>query len=57
MTQLESLPFMVQGLYSENPQQQLEATIQFRKLLSIGTAPARRSATMPQHASVLHKNF
>lgn len=36
---LESLPFMVQGLYSENPQQQLEATIQFRKLLSIERNP------------------
>ena len=35
--QLESLPFMVQGLWSENPAQQLEATVQFRKLLSIGT--------------------
>lgn len=34
--QLESLPAMVQGVYSDDPQVQLEATTQFRKLLSIG---------------------
>ncbi len=34
--QLESLPAMVQGVWSEDPQAQLEATTQFRKLLSIG---------------------
>ena len=37
--QLESLPLMVRGVYSEDPQQQLEATTQFRKLLSIGMGP------------------
>ena len=36
--QLESLPAMVQGVWSEDPQAQLEATSQFRKLLSIGAA-------------------
>jgi hypothetical protein len=34
--QLESLPAMVQGVWSEDPQAQLDATTQFRKLLSIG---------------------
>ncbi len=43
LLQLESLPAMVQGVYSEDPFQQLEATTQFRKLLSIGE-PCRLSA-------------
>ena len=34
--QLENLPLMVRGVYSDDAQQQLEATTQFRKLLSIG---------------------
>jgi importin subunit alpha-1 len=34
--QLESVPAMVAGVYSEDPATQLEATTQFRKLLSIG---------------------
>ncbi|KAJ0092139.1 hypothetical protein Patl1_24834 [Pistacia atlantica] len=33
---LESIPSMVQGVSSDNPASQLEATTQFRKLLSIG---------------------
>eukprot|EP00271_Cylindrocystis_brebissonii_P017114 TRINITY_DN430_c1_g6_i1.p1 TRINITY_DN430_c1_g6~~TRINITY_DN430_c1_g6_i1.p1 ORF type:complete len:534 (-),score=123.11 TRINITY_DN430_c1_g6_i1:916-2517(-) len=36
---LESLPAMVSGVYSEDPQLQLEATTQFRKLLSIERSP------------------
>lgn len=35
--QLESLPSMVAGVWSDNSSLQLEATTQFRKLLSIGT--------------------
>lgn len=34
--QLESLPSMVAGISSNDNNLQLEATIQFRKLLSIG---------------------
>ncbi|KAJ3686994.1 hypothetical protein LUZ61_016158 [Rhynchospora tenuis] len=36
---LESLPGMVAGVYSEDPNLQLEATTQFRKLLSIERSP------------------
>lgn len=36
LLQLESLPAMVQGVWSDDPAAQLEATMQFRKLLSIG---------------------
>ncbi|KAI3438906.1 hypothetical protein D9Q98_001320 [Chlorella vulgaris] len=36
---LESLPAMVQGVWSEDPQAQLDATTQFRKLLSIERNP------------------
>lgn len=36
---LEALPSMVRGLYSNDPQAQLEATTQFRKLLSIERSP------------------
>lgn len=37
--QLDELPAKVQGLYSQNPQDQYEATQWFRKLLSIGEQP------------------
>ena len=37
--QLESLPAMVAGMWSDDATLQLEATMQFRKLLSIGTDP------------------
>lgn len=36
---LDNLPSMVQGVYSEDVTQQLEATMQFRKLLSIERNP------------------
>ncbi|GMI88870.1 importin alpha isoform 4 [Hibiscus trionum] len=36
---LESIPLMVQGVWSDDPASQLEATTQFRKLLSIERSP------------------
>ncbi|XP_047340736.1 importin subunit alpha-4-like [Impatiens glandulifera] len=36
---LESIPLMVQGVWSEDPATQIEATTQFRKLLSIERSP------------------
>ncbi|PSS18969.1 Importin subunit alpha-4 like [Actinidia chinensis var. chinensis] len=36
---LESIPVMVQGVWSEDPEAQIEATTQFRKLLSIERSP------------------
>ncbi|CAN8294678.1 unnamed protein product [Cochlearia groenlandica] len=36
---VEGIPMMVQGVYSDDPQAQLEATTQFRKLLSIERSP------------------
>lgn len=37
LMQLEHLPSMVAGVWSEDNNLQLEATTQFRKLLSIGS--------------------
>ena len=39
--QLERLPYMVQGVWSEILEQQIDATTQFRKLLSIGATETR----------------
>lgn len=39
--QLESIPAMVQGVWSDDSALQLEATTQFRKLLSIGRGAGR----------------
>ncbi|RAL50052.1 hypothetical protein DM860_016828 [Cuscuta australis] len=36
---LEGIPLMVQGVWSEDPSSQIEATTQFRKLLSIERSP------------------
>ncbi|KAL2490372.1 Importin subunit alpha-4 [Abeliophyllum distichum] len=36
---LESIPLMVQGVWSDDPSAQVEATTQFRKLLSIERSP------------------
>ncbi|XP_038716461.1 importin subunit alpha-4-like isoform X2 [Tripterygium wilfordii] len=36
---LENIPMMVQGVWSDDPASQLEATTQFRKLLSIERSP------------------
>lgn len=38
LLQLENLPSMVAGVWSEDGNLQLESTTQFRKLLSIGIA-------------------
>lgn len=38
MLQLESLPAMVAGVWSDDPTMQLEAPTQLRKLLSIGNS-------------------
>lgn len=36
---LESIPLMVQGVWSDDPDRQVDATMQFRKLLSIERSP------------------
>lgn len=55
MQQLDELPAKVQGLYSQDPSVQYEATQWFRKLLSIGKhvtdLSVRRSRFAQEHAS------
>ena len=48
--QLENLPTMVQGVWSDDPKAQLENTTHFRKLLSIGAMP---STPPPNHAGLI----
>lgn len=56
---LESLPAMVQGVWSEEPQLQLEATTQFRKLLSIERSPpieeVIKAGVVPRFVQFLQK--
>lgn len=44
--QLDTLPAMVQGVWSDDQNQQIEATTQFRKLLSIGKNLSARRETL-----------
>lgn len=58
--QLESLPSMVAGVWSNDNNMQLEATTQFRKLLSIGMtnpAPASVLLILFNFPFNLHANF
>uniref|UniRef100_A0A0D9Y7Y9 Importin subunit alpha n=1 Tax=Oryza glumipatula TaxID=40148 RepID=A0A0D9Y7Y9_9ORYZ len=54
---LESLPMMVQGLYSDDSSMQLESTTQFRKLLSVDHCPpideVIRSGVLPRFVEFL----
>ena len=47
LPQLENLPTMVQGVWSDDHKVQLENTTHFRKLLSIGAPRPRRSSPSP----------
>ncbi|GBG63399.1 hypothetical protein CBR_g38022 [Chara braunii] len=57
--QLELIPQMAQGVWAENPQQQLEATTSFRKLLSIERSPpieeVIRAGVVPRFVQFLQK--
>eukprot|EP00898_Chlorokybus_atmophyticus_P004637 jgi/Chlat1/5174/Chrsp33S05153 len=60
MQKLESLPDMVRGVYSEDPQMMLEATQQFRKLLSIERSPpieeVIKAGVVPRFVQFLQAN-
>ncbi|KAI3440506.1 Importin subunit alpha [Psidium guajava] len=57
---LESLPTLVQGAWSDDPRSQLEATTQFRKLLSIERSPpideVIKAGVVPRFVEFLQRN-
>ncbi|XP_050224127.1 importin subunit alpha-4 [Mercurialis annua] len=57
---LESIPVMVQGVWSDDPASQLEATTQFRKLLSIERSPpideVIKAGVVPRFVEFLRRN-
>lgn len=57
---LESLPTLVQGVWSDDPASQLEATTQFRKLLSIERSPpideVIKAGVVPRFVEFLQRN-
>lgn len=53
--QLESLPNMVAGVCSEDNQMQLEATTQFRKLLSIGIDMMNSTLVVFWHVKLMNE--
>ncbi|CAI9768906.1 unnamed protein product [Fraxinus pennsylvanica] len=57
---LESIPLMVQGVWSNDPSAQVEATTQFRKLLSIERSPpideVIKVGVVPQFVEFLGRN-
>ncbi|KAK4339753.1 hypothetical protein RND71_041215 [Anisodus tanguticus] len=59
-TPLESIPVMVQGVWSEDPAAQIEATTHFRKLLSIERSPpideVIKAGVIPRFVQFLVRN-
>ncbi|XP_031130459.1 importin subunit alpha-4-like isoform X2 [Ipomoea triloba] len=57
---LECIPIMVQGVWSEDPSAQIEATTQFRKLLSIERSPpideVIKAGVVPRFVQFLERN-
>ncbi|KAJ4825104.1 Importin subunit alpha-4 [Turnera subulata] len=57
---LESIPTMVQGVWSDDPNAQLESTTQFRKLLSIERSPpiddVIKAGVVPRFVEFLGRN-